>query len=240
MRAVIVDDEPIARRVLREQLEIAADVEIVGEASSGPEALAQIIQLEPDLVFLDLEMPELDGFSVLRSLKPETIPLIIFVTAYNQHALEAFNVGALDYLLKPVREERLSAALQKARSQLMGKRNAAPRKVHVHTRRIVGKLGSDLHLLQPSEVVAFEARGEIVHIVTASRRYESTHSLKTLEQKLDHPQFRRVHRKTIINTDHIRRISPLSSKRWLLILSNGMEVIVSKRLAGAIRDETKW
>lgn len=240
MRAVIVDDEPIAREVLREQLEAVADVEIVGEAGSGPEAITEIIQLEPDLVFLDLEMPELNGFSVLRSLKPEATPLIIFVTAYNQHALEAFNVGALDYLLKPVREERLTAALQKARAQLTGKKNATQKKGSTQTRRIVGKSGSDLHLLQPSEVVAFVAEGEIVHIVTTNRRYESTHSLKALEQKLDHPQFRRIHRKTIINTDHIRKISPLSSKRWLLILSNGMEVVVSKRLAGAIRDETKW
>src|SRR5262249_40091042 len=163
---------------------------IVGEAGSGQEAIAEIIQLEPDLVFLDLEMPELNGFAVLRSLKPENIPLVIFVTAYNQHALEAFNVGALDYLLKPLREDRITPALQKARAQLTGKKNTAHKKLSAHPRRIVGKSGNDLHLLQPSEVVAFVAEGEIVHIVTTTRRYESAHSLKALEEKLDHPQFR--------------------------------------------------
>jgi DNA-binding LytR/AlgR family response regulator len=173
-------------------------------------------------------------------LKPENAPLVIVVTAYNQRALEAFNAGVVDYLLKPVHEERLAAALRKVRTQLAGRKSVAPRKEAAHTRRIVGKSGSDLHLLAPSEVVAFEAQGEVVYIITAGRRYESTHSLKALEEKLEYPPFRRIHRKTIINTDHIRKISPLSSKRWLLILSNGMEAIVSKRLAGAIRDETKW
>jgi DNA-binding LytR/AlgR family response regulator len=234
MRALIADDEPIARDVLREHLEEISDIEIVGEAASGPEAIAQIIQLAPDLVFLDLEMPELDGFSVLRSLNPENAPLVIIVTAYNQRALEAFNAGVVDYLLKPIHEARLAAALKKARTQLAGRKKAA------HPRKIVGKSGGDLHLLAPSEVLAFEAQGEVVYIVTAGRRYESTHSLKALEEKLEYPPFRRIHRKTIINTDHIRKISPLSSKRWLLVLSNGMEAIVSKRLAGTIRDETKW
>ena len=234
MRALIADDEPIARDVLREHLEEISDIDIVGEAASGPEAIAQIIQLAPDLVFLDLEMPELDGLSVLRSLNPENAPLVIIVTAYNQRALEAFNAGVVDYLLKPIHEARLAAALKKARTQLAGRKKAA------HTRRIVGKSGGDLHLLAPSEVLAFEAQGEVVYIVTAGRRYESTYSLKALEEKLEYPPFRRIHRKTIINTDHIRKISPLSSKRWLLVLSNGMEAIVSKRLAGAIRDETKW
>jgi two-component system LytT family response regulator len=234
MRALIADDEPIARDVLREHLEEISDIDIVGEAASGPEAIAQIIQLAPDLVFLDLEMPELDGFSVLRSLNPENSPLVIIVTAYNQRALEAFNAGVVDYLLKPIHEARLTAALKKARTQLAGRKKAA------HPRKIVGKSGGDLHLLAPSEVLAFEAQGEVVYIVTAGRRYESTHSLKALEEKLEYPPFRRIHRKTIINTDHIRKISPLSSKRWLLVLSNGMEAIVSKRLAGTIRDETKW
>jgi len=239
MRALIADDERIAREVLREHLEEIRDIDIVGEAASGPEAVAQIIQLAPDLVFLDLEMPELDGFSVLRSLQPENAPLVIIVTAYKQRALEAFNAGVVDYLLKPVHEARLADALRKVRTQLAGRQSAA-RKEPAHTRRIVGKSGTDLHLLAPADVVAFEAQGEVVYIVTTSRRYESAHSLKALEEKLEYPPFRRIHRKTIINTDHIRKISPLSSKRWLLVLSNGMEAIVSKRLAGAIRDETRW
>ena len=107
-------------------------------------------------------------------------------------------------------------------------------------RKIVGRRGSDLYLLDPFEIVAFQAEGELVHIFTANQRYLSDDTLKVLEQKLERPRFRRVHRSTIINTDHIRKISPLSSKRWLLRMSNGFEAVVSKRLASAIREQGPW
>ena len=156
-----------------------------------------------------------------------------------QHALEAFDAGAVDYLLKPVRLERLAAAVAKVRPLLVRSPKAED-KGTAPARRIVGRHGSDMHLLEPADVVAFEADGETVFIITAGGgRYYAEHSLKALEARLD-PRFRRVHRKTIINTDHIRKISPLSSKRWLLKMSNGMEVVVAKRLAGLIREETRW
>ncbi|MEX2261721.1 MAG: LytTR family DNA-binding domain-containing protein [Bryobacteraceae bacterium] len=241
MMALIADDEPIARQVLGELLEEFPDVRIAGEADSGPSAVEQIQRLRPDVVFLDLEMPGLDGFAVLRTLRRDANPLVVFVTAYQQHALEAFDAGAVDYLLKPVHRDRLSAALDKVRAQLRGVSNAQSTLTEKHAaRKIVAKLGQDLHLLEPSEVIAFEAEGELVHIVTAGRRFLASHSLRALEEKLDRPRFRRVHRKTIVNTDHIRKISPLSSKRWLLKMSNGMEVVVSKRLAGEIREEMRW
>lgn len=242
MKALIVDDEPVARRVLREQLEDFTEVQLLGEAATGTEAMEQIARLHPELLFLDLQMPEMDGFAVARSLRGERLPLIIYVTAFEKHALQAFETGAVDYLLKPVRRERLQTALDKARTQLGGLRQAeAPTARGGETpRRIVGRLGSDLHLLDPADVIAFQADGEVVQIITATGRYYADHSLKVLQEKLGPPRFRRIHRKTIINTDHIRRISPLSSKRWLLKMSNGIEVIVSKRLAGAIREETNW
>jgi DNA-binding LytR/AlgR family response regulator len=233
VRVLIADDEPIARRVLREHLEMMSGVEIAGEASTGPEAVEQIFQAQPDLVLLDMEMPGLDGLSVVRSLRGAASPLIIFVTAYGQHALDAFDVGALDYLLKPVREERLRKAIDKARRER--RTHASP--PAAGPRKIVGRKGSDLYLLDPKEIVAFQADGELVHIVTASERYLAEHSLKALEKELDPAHFRRVHRSSIINTDHIRKISPLSSKRWLLKMSNGFEAIVSKRLANIIREQ---
>jgi DNA-binding LytR/AlgR family response regulator len=107
-------------------------------------------------------------------------------------------------------------------------------------RKIVGRRGTDLYLLDPAEIVAFQAEGELVHIIVAAQRYLSEHSLKVLEEKLDRPRFRRIHRRTIINTDHIRKISPLSSKRWLLKMSNGFEAVVSKRLASSIREQGPW
>jgi DNA-binding LytR/AlgR family response regulator len=234
VRVLIADDEPIARRVLREHLEGIADVEITGEASTGPEAVEQIFQSKPDLVFLDMEMPGLNGLSVVRTLRGAGSPLIIFITAYAQHALEAFEVGALDYLLKPVREERLRKAIDKARRE---KPAAPPPAPVTGPRKIVGRRGSDLYLLDPKEIIAFQADGELVHIITASERYLAEHSLKGLEKELDPASFRRVHRSSIINTDHIRKISPLSSKRWLLKMSNGFEAIVSKRLANIIREQ---
>jgi len=240
MKAVIVDDEPIARQVLREQLEEFSQVQILAEAASGIEALKLIDRFHPDLLFLDQQMPELDGLTMLQSLQPKRMPLVIFVTAFEQHALNAFDAGAIDYLLKPVRRERLAAALEKARAQLAGTRNLLQPPPPSLPRKIVGHLGSDLHLLDPSEVIAFQADGELVHIVTAKGRYLSNHSLRVLEERLEKPRFRRIHRKTIINSDHIRKISPLSSKRWLLRMSNGTEAIVSKRLAGVIRQETNW
>ena len=233
MRVLIADDEPIAREILREHVDSIAGLEIAGEASTGAETISRILDLRPDVVLLDLQMPELDGLAVVRSLSAERAPAIIFVTAYENHALAAFEVGAIDYLLKPVRRERLEKALEKARKQMKPQAVENPRK-------IVGRRDSDMYLLDPSEIVAFQAEGELVRIVTTGQKYLSDHSLKTLEDKLDPKRFRRIHRGTIINTDHIRKISPLSSKRWLLKMSNNFEAVVSKRLASAIREDTRW
>lgn len=235
MRVLIADDEPIAREILRDHVESLAGLEIAGEASTGPEAISRIFDLRPDVVLLDLQMPELDGLSVVRSLSGDRTPLIIFVTAYENHALAAFEVGAVDYLLKPVRRERLEKAIEKARRQLKSAPAAADT-----PKKIVGRRSSDLYLLDPAEIVAFQAEGELVHIITTGQRYLSDHSLKGLEDKLDPARFRRIHRSTIINTDHIRKISPLSSKRWMLKMSNNFEAVVSKRLASAIREDTRW
>lgn len=235
MRILIADDEPIARQILREHVESIPSLEVAGEATTGAEALARILECRPDIVLLDLQMPELDGLGVVRSLRGDRRPVIIFVTAHEQHALEAFDVGAIDYLLKPVRRERLEKAILKAKRQL----KSAPPEVDA-PRKIVGRRGSDLYLLDTSEIVAFQAEGELVHIISTSQRYLADHSLKVLQEKLDPACFRRIHRRTIINANHIRRISPLSSKRWLLKMSNGFEAVVSKRLAKSIREQDRW
>ena len=237
MRVLIADDEPIARQILREHAAAIPSLEIVGEAATGAEAIQRILDLNPDLVLLDFEMPELNGLGVVRSLRGRSVPLIVFVTAYEKHALEALDAGAVDYLLKPVRRERLEQAVAKARRQWKGTAEAGVRET---PRKIVGRRGSDLYLLDPAEVVAFRAEGELVHVVAASGRYLCGDTLKELDQKLEKPRFRRIHRATIINTDHIRKISPLSSKRWLLKMSNGWEATVRKRLASTIRESADW
>lgn len=240
LHTLIVDDEPIARQILRELLQDCPGVHLAGEAASGPDALTLINSLHPNLLLLDLHMPGLDGFAVARSLRGAPLPLIIYVTAFEKHALQAFETGAVDYLLKPVRRERLLAALDKARQRLAGIQSAPQPSASAEPRRIIGRIGSDLHLLDPADVIAFQAEADSVRIITASGRYFAEHSLRALEQRLPAPRFRRIHRGTIINTDHIRKISPLSSKRWLLRMSNGLEAVVSKRMAGVIREATRW
>jgi two-component system, LytTR family, response regulator len=240
MKALIADDEPIARQILREHLEDIAGVVVVGEAMSGADALEQVGRLRPDIVFLDLQMPGVDGFTVARSLKGSRLPLVIFVTAHDNRAVDAFEMGAVDYLLKPVRRERIEGALVKARRQMAAEAPPLVTVAQSGPRRIVGRLGGDYHMLDTSSVIAFQAEGETVYILTAAGRFLAEHPLRVLEEKLPSPPFRRIHRKTIINTDHIKRISPLSSKRWLLKMSTGLEVIVSKRMAGAIREATDW
>lgn len=241
MRVLIADDEPVARQVLRELLEEMPGVEICGEASNGAEALVRANDLHPDVVLLDLQMPLLDGFHVAQQLRGGS-PLIIFVTASGERALDAFELGVADYLVKPVRRERLEAALKKASARLYPSVDTKPATTAARepVRRIAGRLKDEFHMLDVGDVIAFKAEGEIVYILPAKGRFLADLTLKALEERLPSPQFRRIHRGTIINTDHIQRISPLSSKRWLLKMSNGLEVIVSKRMASVIRDQTRW
>ncbi len=243
MRTLIADDEPVARQILREYLEHFPAIEIVGEAASGAEVVAEVNRLNPDLLFLDINMPQLDGFAALKALKGASAPAVIFVTAHQDRALDAFNVGAADYLLKPIRSERLAAAIDRVvatRLKLAPPPVAAVAvaKPAEPLRRIAARQGSDIHMLDHAEVIAFQAEGEAVYVISTRGRFEmGSATLRELEARLPSPEFRRIHRGAIINTNHIRKISPLSSKRWLLKMSNGSEMIVSKRLTGVIRGE---
>jgi two-component system, LytTR family, response regulator len=252
MRTLIVDDEPIARQILREELERFPEIEIAGEAEDGASALAAIAQFEPDVVFLDLQMPGEGGFEVIRRLpqgrgKP---PVIVIVTAYDQHAIEAFEAGAVDYLLKPVSRERLTKSLERAaqllaresdrRAALTQVQQAAELSTDVKTRRIAGRLGEEYVLLSPEEVLAFQAEHDLVWIITARQKYLATQSLRAIEERLQGSTFRRVHRNAIVNIAHIRKMSALSSQRWILTLRNSMEFVVSKRQARTVRDLLQW
>jgi two-component system LytT family response regulator len=252
MRALIVDDEPIARKVLREELEALGSVEVIGEADNGESALQKISATQPELVFLDIQMPVMGGFEVLERLSPGHLPVVVMVTAYDQHAIRAFEAGAVDYLLKPIRQQRLSQAIERAkriwRSPLRVAENLAqlqdaaplgvnaPRKV----RKIVGKLGEEYFLLNPHEVLAFQADGETTWIITAKQRYTTAQSLRAIEARLQNSSFRRIHRNTLVNAEQIRKMSVLTSQRWLLTLNNGQEFIVSKRQAKNVRDVLNW
>jgi two-component system LytT family response regulator len=250
MKTLIVDDEPIARRILKEELDLLADVQVVGEADNGKEALQQIETLRPDLVFLDLQMPLMSGFEVVRNLKGPSPPVVVIVTAFDQHAIQAFDAGAIDYLLKPVSEARLQTAVERA-SRLRGnplhvvenlaKIAATPvSSMSGKEPRIIGRSGQEYFLLDTDEVLAFQAEGEIVWIVTSKHRFLATQSLRAIETKLKGLHFQRVHRNAIVNVNHIRKMSALSSQRWLLTLSNQQQFVASKRQAHNVRSALHW
>lgn len=252
LRTLIVDDEPVARKVLREELEVHPAIEIVGEAENGLQAVDLIRTLQPDLVFLDLQMPGLTGFEVLRRLENSGVPLpvVVIVTAYDQHAVAALDAGAVDYLLKPVAEDRLRKSIERA-LQLKGRpasiaesvaevMNAAAPATGVKSRKVVGRLGQEYFLLDLDDILAFQAEGEVVWILTAKHKYYATQSLRVIQEKLPPEQFQRVHRSSIVNLNHIRKMAILTSQRWLVTLSNGLEIVVSKRLAKNVRTVLDW
>lgn len=249
LKTLIVDDEPIARKVLREELESIAGVEIIGEADNGATALEKIAGQRPDLVLLDLQMPAMGGLDVVRNIRRGThLPVIVIVTAYDKYALQAFEAGAIDYLLKPVGQQRLAEAIERAKRisgreaveklaqlQEIGDGRGAPL-----SRKIVGKVGEEYFLLGAGEIFAFQADGDIVWIVAAKKKYMATQTLKVLEQRLRNTSFRRIHRNAIVNVDHVRKMSALSSQRWLITMSNDQEFVASKRQARSVRQLLNW
>lgn len=251
LKALVVDDEPIARQVLREELEEAESVEVIGEAASGWEALEQIRNHDPDVVFLDLQMPGMTGLDVVRQLEGPRLPVVVVVTAYDQYAVEAFEAGAVDYLLKPVSQQRLAKSLERVRSLRNNARAVAESMAHLQNlatepvrearpRKIVGKLGEEYHLLDSAQVLAFQAERELVWIITRKQRYLATQPLKVLEAKLAGLNFARTHRNSLVNLDHVVKMAPLSSQRWLLTLANQQEFVVSKRQAKVVQRLLGW
>jgi DNA-binding LytR/AlgR family response regulator len=250
LKTLIVDDEPIARRVLREALEDIPEVDVVGEAENGKIALQQISDLRPDLVFLDLQMPIMGGFEVVQRLRGGHIPVIVIVTAFDQHAIEAFEAGAVDYLLKPVREERLRTAVERAvslRTKPLEIANQAANIASAVTpfntangKKVIGRSGGEYFLLDTSEILAFQAERELVWIVTAKQRLLATQNLRAIADRLKELEFQRVHRNAIVNVNHIRKMTAMSSQRWMITLSNSLQIVVSKRQAHSIRSILHW
>jgi two-component system LytT family response regulator len=250
LRVLIVDDEPIARKVLRQDLTCLDGLEVVGEAENGAAALAQISALRPDLVLLDIQMPGMSGFELLNHLTGGHMPVIIMVTAFDQHAVRAFEAGAVDYLLKPVGQARLQQSVERAArlhlnpqavaENIAQLQRIAPPGHETPIQKIVGKAGDEYFLLNQDEVLAFQASGDLVWILTNKQRYLATQNLKTLEERLSNSSFRRIHRNALVNINQIRKLSMVSSQRWLITLNNGLELIVSKRQAGHIRDVLHW
>jgi two-component system LytT family response regulator len=245
MRVIIVDDEHLARALLREHLAAYPDVEIVGECANGFEAVKAIGELAPDLVFLDIQMPKLDGFEVVELAGTRgNRPHYIFVTAYDQFALRAFEVHALDYLLKPFGAERLARALEHARERLRTPdaraalasmvQEAAQR--HAPIERILIRDGARVHVVASDTVDYIEAQDDYVSICAAGRRWLKSQRLSELEGQLDPQAFLRVHRSYIVKVGAIARIEPAGKDSHCAVLRDGTRIPVSRSGYPRLRD----
>jgi two-component system LytT family response regulator len=232
IRAVLVDDEAPARALLREYLAAFDDVEVVGECENGFVAAREIPRLAPDLVFLDVQMPKLDGFEVLELIAPG--PAVVFCTAYDEFALKAFEVHAVDYLLKPFGRERLAEALARVRARL-GSQGPPPaslataaRAPGVHAERIVVRDGAEVHVIAVDDVDLLEAQDDYVAIHSGKQAWLKQQPLSELVATLDPARFVRVHRSYAIALDRIARVEPYGKDSRIAVLKSGREVPVSR------------
>lgn len=247
MRSIIVDDEQSARSRLARLLGAHPDVQLIGEARDGIEAVEKIEKLHPDLVFLDIEMPGLGGFEVLESLTPNVpLPLVIFVTGYDQYALAAFEANALAYLLKPVRPERLAHAVEHARKLTLasGGREREQRQVlrvaresPQPLRQIVCRKRDRLLLVAPEQIFWFRVEDGIVKARTEIETFSVNHQLSELEARLPHERFFRARREVLINLDRIKEIRPYFKSGFLVVMSDpdSSEIVLSARQAHQFR-----
>jgi two-component system LytT family response regulator len=224
MRVLVVDDEPLARSNLLHSLRRCTDVEILGECESAAAALDAIRRDRPDLVFLDVRMPEYDGFDILEMLGAEAPPAVIFVTAYDQYALKAFETGALDYLLKPFTNARFTRALDRARERI-----AHRRRPPIHMDRFTIKSSGRVVFLSTSGVDWIEAADYYASLHIGSKTHLLRRSMNDLESDLDPTSFCRIHRSTIVNLDRVREIRFDSEAEYEVLLADGTKLRMSRR-----------
>ena len=225
VRVLIVDDEPPARRNVAMLLEADGDIEIIAECGSGKDAVASIRKLRPDLVFLDVQMPESDGFDVVEMLGDELPPAVVFVTAYDQYALQAFEAGALDYLLKPFDNARFYRALARAKAKIALARRSAPTPID----RLVVKSAGQVFFIPISDIDWIEAADYYACLHVGARTHLLRRSLADLEQELESSVFCRVHRSAIVNVDRVRTLKLNADGEYNVVLENGAELRLSRR-----------
>ncbi len=237
IRAVIVDDEELARRVLREFLAADPDIELVAECANGFDAVKVIGESAPDLVFLDVQMPKLDGFEVLELIGRQ--PAVIFVTAYDQYAMKAFDAHAVDYLLKPFSRDRFQTAIDRARQRVRTSEAAAPgpepaelaaaaRGPEQFAYRIVVKDGTKVTIIPVDKLDYIEAQDDYVELHSQKKSYLKQQTISSLESTLNPKQFVRIHRSAIVNIERVNRIEPYSKDSRVAILTDGTQLPVSR------------
>lgn len=243
---IVVDDEPLARQILREYLEAFPEVKIVAECENGFEAVKAVAQNSPDLIFLDVQMPKLNGFEVLELLDP--VPAVIFTTAYDQYALQAFEVHAIDYLLKPFSQERLSEALNKAWNQnqeaVREEQQSADvgRKLLASSRgegnsleRVLVREKTQIHVIPVDQIDYIEAKDDYVNIVTRKGHHLKKEKLSHLEKQLDASRFVRIHRSYILNIERLSQVELYAKDSRMAILNNDQRLPVSRSGYGRLK-----
>jgi two-component system LytT family response regulator len=240
IRVMIIDDEPLARERIKRFLKDESDVEIIGECADGLKAVTLIETLKPDLIFLDIQIPELNGFDVLQTINSEQMPAVIFITSYDRYALQAFDVHALDYLLKPYTRERFSKALARARAQLDRTKNQdldmrllsllenikTPQKF---LERLVVKSAGRVFFLRVEEINWVEAEGNYLRLHIGKDRHLLRETMNNLASKLDPEKFIRIHRSRIVNVERIKELQPLFNGEYAVILRDGTQLVLSRR-----------
>ena len=242
IRTIIVDDEPLARQGLAQYLEERDDIELVSSCPDGFAAMEAIEEHDPDLIFLDIQMPEMTGFDLIERVGADRMPTVVFVTAYNEHALAAFDAAAVDYVLKPVESKRIGEAVERAKRVIgAGGGDASSLDAIIHRLRDEGpaaprgatrlkvRNGEHIRFVRVDDIEWFEADGNyiVLHQGEEENRIRST--LTGLQEALDPSRFVRVHRSVIINIDHLKEVQPWFSGDYLAIMQNGEQIRVSRR-----------
>jgi two-component system LytT family response regulator len=239
IRVLIIDDEPLARRRLAKLLRDDAEVEVIGECANGREAIAAIEAEQPDLLFLDVQMPEIDGFAVLAAIDEDKMPLVIFVTAFDQYALRAFEVHAVDYLLKPFDRARFAGAFEQAKHRLKSERGeqmsartlALLEELKAQSKyleRLIIKSGGRVFFIKSDDIDWIEAEGKYVRLHVGKDSHLLREAISTLESRLDPKKFLRIHRSHIVNIERIKELEPWFHNEYRVILRDGTKLMMSR------------
>jgi two-component system LytT family response regulator len=236
IKTLVVDDEPIARARMVSLLREEADIELVGECSSGVQAKTAIESTTPDLLFLDIQMPEMNGLDLARSIQASGAPAVVFVTAYDDYAVRAFEVHALDYLLKPFSAERFRAALGHAREHVAKRRangGSPPRDANRRNRLMIKSSGR-IHFVRMADIDWCEAAGNYVRVHVNTQSYLVRDTMSHVESELDPHQFMRIHRSTIVNVDRVQEMQSSFNGEYVVLLRGGMRLTLSRGYRDAI------
>lgn len=261
LRTIIVDDEPLARDILRAKLNKIPEIEIIAECKNGREAISATIELSPDILFLDIQMPGIDGFGVIKNLQADVMPLVVFTTAYEQYALDAFEVHAVDYILKPIDADRIQRAVNRVQERLV-LNERVDNKYHLIgaidainererqlqainfpltvednlVKKVVIKERDDITILKQSDIEWVDAAGDYVCLHAGGVTHIKRCTLKSLLDDLDQSVFKRVHRSTIVNLNFVEKVIPQAKGEFILKLGEYDDVKVSRNYKDVIKD----